>query len=57
MGVGDRNKVREKENRGSDNTERVQERPDHSKKNLIIILKQGVVLKGLNREVIGMCIF
>lgn len=32
MGGGERNKVREKENRGSDNTERVRERPDHSKK-------------------------
>lgn len=59
MGGGERNKVREKEkeNKGSDNTERIRERPDQFFKNLIIILKQGVVLKGLNREVIGICIF
>ena len=33
MGGRERNKVREKEkeNKGSDNTERVRERPDHSK--------------------------
>lgn len=38
---GERNKVREKENKGSDNTERIRERQINFLKNLIIILKQG----------------